>query len=182
MKKDGDAHEEGHENGNGEGLFTAEEGSYIDPSDTEDHDHESECEHENFGNGSLEASYVEESSGVVDEAGAHDHEGTSSFSVDQNYVEEPAPLLQTRSPEPGEPTSNLRAGDDSTSEPTHEGNGSATEDAKQDDIADIVGLLESTSFTSKHILQGSDEGVANDSPVSSSEKERLRIGEIPDEE
>ena len=83
VKKDADAHGEGHENGNGEGLLIAEEGSYIDPSDTEDHDHESECEHENFGNGSLEASYAEESSGVVDEAGAHDHEGTSSFSVDQ---------------------------------------------------------------------------------------------------
>ena len=131
MKKDGDAHEEGHENGNGEGLLTAEEGSYIDPSDAEDHDHESECEHENFGNGSLEPSYVDESSGIVDEAGAHDYEGASSFSVDQSYIEEPEPLFQTRSPEPGDSASDLRAGDDSISEPIFEGNGSATEVSKR---------------------------------------------------
>jgi len=70
----------------------------------------------------------------------------------------------------------------SSSEPPHEGNLDAPEELKQewvkDDIADIVGLLESTSFTSTHIL----EGVANRSQDSFLEKERQRIGEIPDEE
>jgi len=71
-------------------------------------------------------------------------------------------------------------------EPPHEGSLDAPEEPKQewakDDIADMVGLLESTSFTSKHILQGSDESVANGSHTPYLEKERQRIGEIPDEE
>lgn len=182
-KRDGDTHRESRENGSvlSEGLSTAGE-----PSDAGDHDLESYCEHDHLENGSFEASYTEEPSEVVDGTGGHNHQEAVNPSVDRDFVEEPEELVRSHSPESVHPPSDLHADDDASPEPPYEGSLDVPEEPKQewvkDDIADIVGLLESTSFTSKHILHGSDEGVADDSHTPCLEKERHRIGEIPDEE
>ena len=179
MKGDSDVFQGHHENGNG----VAEEilHSAIDPLDAEDHEHESDPEDEHLGNGSLETGYTEPLE-ATDSASAHDNE------VDQKQVESPADLIRSHSPEPVHSTPGLHAEGGATSESLHKVNVDSAEDAEpkqedvKDEIADIVGLLESTSFTSKHILQGSDEGVANGPHTPGSDKERQRIGEIPDEE
>ena len=184
-KKDGDPHENGNENGLGEALSTTGETLHpeTEPSDAGNNDLESDCGHEHFGNGSFEASYTEEPSGTTDGTSGHDHEEAVDSSVDRDFVEEPEELVRSHSPESGDPPSNLHADDGASPELPHEGASlDAPEQSKQelvrDDIADMVGLLESTSFTSKHIYQGSDEAVANDLHT----KERQGIGEIPDEE
>ena len=185
-EKGGDAQRERHENGNGpqDWLPTTGEAPHPEtvPSDTPNHDLESDCGHEHFGNGSFEASYSEEPSESADGTSRHDHEEAVHSSVDRDFVEEPEDLVRSHSPESGDPPSDLHADDSATFEPPHEGSPDAPEELKRewvkDDIADIVGLLESTSYTSKRILQDSDEGMTSES----SEKERLRIGEIPDEE
>lgn len=169
------------ENGNGFGteLSTTVETQQpeIEPSDAENHEPHSDREHEHLGNGSLEASYTEETS---EQLSVHDHEEVVTPSVHQNFVEEPEELVRSHSPASGSPASDLH------SESSHEGGMHVPEEPEQgsanDDIADMVGLLESTSFNSKHILRGSEEGVANDSHSPGSEKDRQRIGEIPDEE
>lgn len=165
-QKDVDAHGESRENGNGieAGLLTTEQTPHPEtkPLGAENHESEPEVWHEHFGNGSLEASYTEEPSEDLDESRAYGHDDLSYSSVDQDHVEEPEELVRSHSPESGA-----------------EG---PTQESADGDIADIVGLLESTSFTSKHILHGSDEGVANPLLTPSPEKERQKIGEIPDEE
>ncbi|KAF9649235.1 hypothetical protein BDM02DRAFT_1931491 [Thelephora ganbajun] len=191
-KKNGDIHEEHPESESGVGVGLSATGEIlhpeIEPSDTEDHEHGSDREHEYLGNGSPEVSYTDEHSGTTDEAGGtQDHKVVQSF-VDQDHVEEPEELVRSRSPESDDPASDLHAEDDVTPELPHEVSVCAAEDEElkqertKDDIADIVGLLESTSFTSKHILQGSEEGVASNPHTPGSDKERQRIGEIPDEE
>jgi len=97
-------------------------------------------------------------------------------------VEEPEEHVRSHSPESVGPAPDLRPEDDAAPEPLRGVGVGAAGDGEKDDIADIVGLLESTSFTSKHILQGHDEGAANGSRTPGSDKERLRIGEIPDED
>lgn len=172
MRKDDNAHQGHHENGNG----VAEEILHpaIDLLDAENHEHGSDPEGEHLENGSLEASYTEEPLETSDGASAHGHE-----EADEEQVETPGDLVRSPSPEPVGPTPGLHVEDDATSESLHEVNVDTAEDAEpnqegvKDDIADIVGLLESTSFTSKHILQGSDEAVAIESHTP---------GEIPDEE
>jgi hypothetical protein len=123
---------------------------------------------------------------VIDGTSGRNHQEAVHSSVDRGFVQEPEELVRPHSPESIPPPSDLHADDGASSEPPHEGSLDAAEEPKQewvkDDIADMVGLLESTSFTSKHILHGSDEGAADDSHTSYLEKERLRIGEIPDEE
>jgi hypothetical protein len=187
-RKDGDVHRGHHANGNG--VEFAEEALHpeIGQLDAGVHEHESDREDEHLGNGSLEVRYIEESLDTADDASVHDHEEVVHSPVDREHAETPRDLVRSRSPELIDPASVLHAEDDATPEPPHEvgvdtveGEESRQEGMK-DEIADIVGLLESTSFTSKHILQGSDEGVSNGSHTSGSDKERLRIGEIPDEE
>jgi hypothetical protein len=188
VKNDNDTHGGTHENGNGfeKGLLAAEETTHpeIEPMGAENHHPESDREHEHLGNGSLEVSYTEEPSDFVDESLVHDCE-TALASVDQSHVEEPEDSVRSES---GGPASDVQVEADAASEPPHEDSVDIVKESKQkwakDDIADVVGLLESTSFTSKHILQGSDGSVINDSHASGSEKEkeRQRIGEIPDEE
>ena len=186
--KDGDVHQGHHENGNG--VEAAEEALHpeIEQLDTENHEHGSDREDEHLGNGSLEVSYVEEPLDTADDASVHDHEEVVHCPVDQDHVEAPRDPVRSRSPESVDPASVLHDEDDATLEPPHEVSVDAVEDEEpkqegaKDDIADIVGLLESTSFNSKHILQGPDEGVAINSHTPSSDKERQRIGEIPDEE
>lgn len=172
-QKDG----ESRENGNGleAGLLTTEETPHSEtkPSGAENHESEPEVWHEHFGNGSLEASYTEEPSEDLDEPHAYGHDGLAHSSVDQDHVEEPEELVRSHSPESADPALDLHAVD---------GAEGSTPESANDDIAGMVGLLESTSFTSKHILHGSDEGVANAPLTPSSEKERQKIGEIPDEE
>lgn len=134
-------------------------------------------EGEHLGNGSLEVSYVEDSMDMADGASAHDLVGLDRVGASEDFV-------RSRSPEP---TLTLHDEDDATPELSLEASidtiegGQKLEGAK-DDIADIVGLLESTSFTSKHILQGPDEGIVIDPRTPGSDKEGQRIGEIPDEE
>ena len=188
-KKDGNVHEEHHENGNGvsAGLSDTGEAGII-PSDAENYEFESDREYEHLGNGALEVSYIEEPSETTDEASAHDHEEAIYSPVDQEHVEKPEELVRSHSPESIGPASDLQTEDDSAPESPHEVSVVATNDGKleqgqaKDDIADIVGLLESTSFTSKHILQGSDESVTIDLPTPGSDKEVQRVGEIPDED
>ena len=156
--------------------------SEIEPSDAAgNHDLQSDHGHEHFGHGSFEASYTEEPSEAIEEISVQEEVVRSSVEV-----EEPEELVRSHSPESGDTPLNPHADDGTTSEPPPEGGLDNLEELKQelvnDDIADIVGLLESTSFTSKRILQESDEGVASDSYTSHSEKERQRIGEIPDED
>ena len=187
MREDGDIHQGHHENGNGVGAAEETLHPEIEQLDTENHEHESDREEEHLGNGSLEVSYIEEPLDTTDDASVHDHE-VVHCPVDQVNVETPQDLVSSHSPESVDPASVSHAEDDAASEPPHEANLDAVEDEEpkqegvKDDIADIVGLLESTSFTSKHILQESDEGVTNDSHTPGSDKERQRIGEIPDEE
>lgn len=179
-QKDADAHGEGRENGNGleTGLLTAEETPHPEtkPLGAENHTSETDVWHEHFGNDSLEASYTEEPSENLDESRTYGHDGLAHSPVDQDHVEEPEELIRSHSPESGDPALDLRA------EGAVDGAEEPTQELTNDDIAGMVGLLESTSFTSKHILHGSDEGVANAPPTPSSEKERQKIGEIPDEE
>ena len=189
-QKDVDAHGESHENGNGleAGLLATEETPHLEtkPSGADNSEHEPDGWHEHFGNGSHETSYTEEPSENLDESRAYGHDDLAHSSADQDHVEEPEELIRSHSPESGDPTPDLHVEVDSTSEPLQEGAMGGAEGPTQglanDDIADMVGLLESTSFTSKHILHGPDEGVANAPLTPISEKERQRIGEIPDEE
>lgn len=184
MGEDDDVHQGHYENGNG---LEAAEGTLhpvFEPLDVENHEHESDREDEHLGNGSLEASHTSESLETTDGASARDQEEAIYSPVNQDQVETPEDAA--RSPEPVDPASDLHA-DYANPEPPYKVSAIATEDEEpkqvaKDDIADIVGLLESTSFTSKHILQGPDEGVANSLPTPGSDKERQRIGEIPDEE
>jgi len=137
-------------------------------SDAETHEPESDCEHGHLGNGSLETSYTEELPESTEEASLH-------YQADQEHGEEPEDLVRSHSLESVE--------DDAVPEHPHGAAGSEEPEQEQakDEIADIVGLLESTSFSSKHILQGSEEGVVvSDSRTPGSDNER-RIGEIPDE-
>ena len=185
MKEDGYAHEERHENGNGleAGVPTDEEVSIpeVEPLGGDHHEPESDCQHEHFENGSLEVSYTEEPSETVDESRTYDLRVVAR----QHYVEDLEAFVHSHSPEPGDLTLGLTVEDDATSEPTHESstdtNRGPNQGSPNNDIADMVGLLESTSFSSKHILQGSDDSVASDSHVSVPEKECHKIGEIPDE-
>lgn len=176
--KDGDVHQEHHENGNG--VEVVEETSHpeIGPFDAESH------EDEYLGNGSLDASYTEESLDTMDDASAHDHEEVVYSPVDQSQEGTPEDLV--RSFESVDPTASiLHAEDNATSETLDEVGADTVEpnqEGVKDYIADMVGLLESTSFTSKHILQGPDEGISSDLHPLGSDKERQRIGEIPDEE
>jgi hypothetical protein len=183
-RKDCAIHEH-HGNGNGVGVGLLVTGETLHPetvlSDSESHEHE--------GLGSPEVSYIEEPPETTDEASVYDHEEAAHSPVDQEHVEEPEELFRSHSPESVDPASDLHhAEDDVTSEPLYEvgvdtaEDGESEQERMKDDIADIVGLLESTSFTSKNILQGPDEGVVNDLRIPGSDKERLRIGEIPDEE
>lgn len=160
----------------------------IEPSDAETHEHGSDLEHEHLGNDPLEVGCTDEPSETADEVGTHDREEVAHSSSDRDHVEGPEELVRSHSPESADPVSDPHVEDNATPEPPHEVHVDAAEDEElkqdgvKDDIADIVGLLESTSFTSKHILQGSDEGVVNGSHIPGSDKERQRIGEIPDEE
>ena len=157
--------------------------------DAENHEPESDREAEHLGNGSLEASYIEDPLDTsTDDVSSHEHDEVIHCPADQEHVETPQDLVRSRSPESVDP---VYAEGDAAIELPHEVTVDVVEDEEQkqeevkDDIADIVGLLESTSFTSKHILQGSDEGVVNDPQIPhtpGSDKERQRIGEIPDEE
>jgi len=177
-------HEGCHENGNGVGVGVLATGETLhpetEPSDAENHEHGSDLEHEHLGNGSLEVGYTDEPSETTEKV-AHSPS-------DRDHVEEPEELVRSHTPESADPDSDPRVEGNITPEPLHEVCADVAEDEKpkqdgvKDDIADIVGLLESTSFTSKHILQGSDEGVVNGSRTPCSDKERQRIGEIPDEE
>lgn len=178
-----------HENGNG--VEAAEETLHpeIDQLDAENHEPGSDREAEHLGNGSLEVSYIEEPlDASTDDVGLHDHEEVVHCPTDQEHVETPQDLIRSPPPESVDPVPVLRAEDDAAIELPHEVSVDVVEDEEQkqeevkDDIADIVGLLESTSFTSKHILQGSDEGVVTDLHSPGPDKERQRIGEIPDEE
>lgn len=172
MKKDDKVHAEHHENGNGvgEGLLATRQVLHPEsvPSDAESHEPESDHEHEQLRNGSLEPGEP------GDEVSLYDHEV-----VNQGHVEEPE-LVGSHSPEPVDPDHHAEGA--ATPEVSYEDSTHVAGDEGQakDEIADIVGLLESTSFTSKHILQGSDEGVVNDLGAPVSDKER--VGEIPDEE
>jgi len=185
VKEDGDAREESHENGNGlkMGMPTDEEVSLpeVEPLDGEHHEPEPDCQHEHFENGSLEVSYIEEPSETVDESRTFDLGEVAR----QHYVEDLEAFVHSHSPEPGDLTSYLPVQGAATSEPAHDSNtdtnGGPNQGSPDDDIADMVGLLESTSFSSKHIFQGSDDSVASDSHVSVLEKEPHKIGEIPDE-
>lgn len=120
----------------------------------------------------------------MDDASAHDHEEVVYSPVDQSQEDTPEDLV--RSFESVDPTASiLHAEDNATSETLDEVGADTVEpnqEGVKDYIADMVGLLESTSFTSKHILQGPDEGISSDLPPLGSDKERQRIGEIPDEE
>ena len=179
-RKDGDVEEGHHENGNEAdvGLLASGDALHheIVPSDAGNHEHESDPEYEHLENCSLEVGYTEEPSETTDGISVHDH------------YKEPEELPRSHSPESIDPASDLSIEGDAGPEPLHEVSGDAVDDEElkqgreKDDIADIVGLLESTSFTSKHILQGSDEGAVNDSLTPGLDKERQRIGEIPDEE
>ena len=188
-KKNGELHDQHYENGNGVGAGVLAAGGAPYPEivpDAESHEYESDLEHQYLGNGSLEASYTEEPSETTDEASARDHEEAALSPVDQ--AEKPEELIGSHSPELFEPVSDPHAEGGVIPDPSHEVSVDAADDEEpkqgqaKDDIADIVGLLESTSFTSKHILQGSDESVATNSHTPGSDKERQRIGEIPDEE
>jgi len=182
-KKDGGALGEHHGNGNGveAGLLATAEALHLEAvlSDTETHEQESDYEHGHLENGSLEASYTEEPQETTEEASLHDHEDVIHSPPDQEHVEEPEELVRSHSPGSTDHTE-----DDAVPELPHDAAGSEESEQEQgkDEIADIVGLLESTSFTSKHILQGSNEGVATDSRTPGSDTERRGIGEIPDEE
>ena len=174
VKKGGDVH--GNGNGVGAGLIATEEALYPEtiPSDAETNEGESDHEHEHLGNGSLEVSYTSE---TTDEAGAHDHEEVAHSPVDQ----EPA---RSHSPESVDPASDLRVEGGTASESSRRVTMDAAEDEEpkrriKDDMAAIVGLLETTSFTSKHILQDPEAVVAISPRTPGSDK---RIGEIPDEE
>ena len=187
-RKDDDVCHGHHENGNG--VEAAEETLHpeIDQLDAKNHEPESDREAEHLGNGSLEVSYIEEPlDASADDVSLHDHEEVIHCPADQEHVETPQDLIRSPPPESVDPVPVLRAEDDAAIELPHEVSIDVVEDEQKqeqvkDDIADIVGLLESTSFTSKHILQGSDEGVVNDPLTPVSDKERQRIGEIPDEE
>ena len=144
-------------------------------SDTETHEQESDYEYGHLGNGSLEESYTEEPTETTEEVSLHDYEEAIHSQTDQVHVEEPEELVRPHSPEFLDHTEGDVLPRAASSEEREQ------EQAK-DDIADIVGLLESTSFSSKHILQGSDEGVTPDSRTPGSDTERRGIGEIPDEE
>ena len=164
---------EHHRNGVEAGLLAAGEAQHPESvlSDAETHEPESDCEHGHLGNGSLETSYTEELP-ETEEASLH-------YQADQEHVEEPEELTRSHSPESVD-----RIEDDDVPEHPHDAGGSEEleQGRAKDEIADIVGLLESTSFSSKRVLQGSDEGVvANDSRTSGSDNERRGIGEIPDE-
>lgn len=167
-------------------MSTAAEAPHLETEPSDTGDLESNCEHHHLGNGSFEASYTEERSEAADETSGHDHDEAIHSSVDRDFVEEPEELVRSNSPESSDPPSHPHADDGATFEPPLEGSLDSPDELKQervkDDIADIVGLLEFTSFTSKRILHESEEGVANDSGTSYLEKERQRIGEIPDEE
>jgi len=170
VKKGGDVL--GNGNGAGAGLIATEEALYPEtiPPDAETNEGESDHEHEHLGNGSLEVSYTSE---TTDEAGAHDLEEVAHFPIDQ----EPA---RSHSSESVDPASDLRVEDESPHKVTVD----AAEDEEpkrriKDDMAAIVGLLETTSFTSKHILQDPEAVVAISPRTPGSDK---RIGEIPDEE
>lgn len=161
----GDGGALGEQNGNG---LAAGEALNLESvlSDTETHEPGSDCEHGHLGNGSLENSYTEE---LLEEA-------SLSYQADQEHVEEPEELARSRSPESVD-----HAEDDSVPDHSHDAAGSEDQEQAKDEIADIVGLLESTSFSSKHIL--SDEGVAtSESRTPGSDNERRGIGEIPDED
>ena len=168
VKKDGGVLGEHHGNGNGvePGLLVTGEALHLETSDAETHEHGSDCEHEHLGNSSLETSYVEESLETTEEA------SLEVTPTGQEHVEEPEEIVRPHSPE--------------FIDRTEEGAASGEEleqgQAKDVEIADIVGLLESTSFTSKHILQGSDGSVTSESRTPGSDNERRGIGEIPDEE
>lgn len=179
-QKDVDTRGESREDGNGLEAepLTTEETTHLETihSGAEGHNPGLGVLHDHFGNGSFEASYTEEPSENLDESHAYDHDGPAHSSVDQDHVEEPEEPIRSYSPESGNPTPDLHPGG------VVDGAEGLTRGPANDDIADMVGLLESTSFTSKHILQGSNEGVANPPLTPVSEKERQRIGEIPDEE
>ena len=167
---DGGALEELHRNGVGAGLLAAGEALHPESvlSDAETHEPESDCEHGYLGNGSLETSYTEE---LPEEA-------SLSFQADQEHVKEPEELVNSHSPKSVD-----RVEDDDVPEHPRDAAGSEEQEQAKDEIADIVGLLESTSFSSKHILQGSDEGViVSESRTPGSDNERRGIGEIPDED
>ena len=187
-RKDGDVHQGHHENGNGVGAAEEILHPEIQQLNEESYAHESDREDEYMGNGSFEVSYVEEPLDTRDDASVHDHKEIIHCPVHQEHAETPRDLVRSRSPEFIEPALVLHAEDDVAPGPPHEVSADAVEDEEpkqeevKDDIADIVGLLETTSFTSKHILQGSDESVVNDPHTPGSDKERQRIGEIPDEE
>lgn len=175
--------QEHHENGNGLGAIEGTLHPETELLGVENHERESDPEDEHLGNGSLEASHTEESLETTDVV-VRDHEVLYS-PADQGQAETPEDVVCSRSPEPVDPASDLHTEEDATHEPLHEVS-AKDEESKQegakDDIAVIVGLLESTSFTSKHILQGPDEAATNDLLTPISDKDRLRIGEIPDEE
>lgn len=168
-------HQEHHENG----YDAVEVALHPETESLGVEDHE-------LGNDSLEVSYVEDSMEMAEVASAHDHEEVPHSLVSQEWVEAPEDLVGFRSPEPVDPTLTLRDEDDVTPELSHEVSIDTVEEepkpeGAKDDIADIVGLLESTSFTSKHILQG-HEGIATNPRTPGLDKEGQRIGEIPDEE
>ncbi|KAF9778940.1 hypothetical protein BJ322DRAFT_1113816 [Thelephora terrestris] len=185
MKEDGEAHEESHENGNGlvaEVPIDQEALHHdVELSDAEPHHPGPDCQHEHFANGSLEVSWTEEPSEIVNEIRVHNPGGVAH----QHYVEDLQEFVHSHSSESGDATSDLHVEDDPVSEPAHERSLDADQGTEQelanDDIAHMVGLLETTSFSSKHILQGSDESVASNSHIPGLEKECQKIGEIPDE-
>ena len=169
-KEDGGALGEHHRNGVEGVLLAAGEDLHHESvqSDAETHEPESDCEHGHLGNGSLETSYTEELPETTEDASLH-------YQADQEHVEEPEEITRSNSSESVQ--------DDAVPEHPHgiAGGEELEQEQAKDEIADIVGLLESTSFSSKHILQGSDEGVVvSDSRTPGSDNER-RIGEIPDE-
>jgi len=189
VRKDGDVRQGHHENGNG--VEAAEETlrPEIDQLDVENHEPKSDRKAEHLGNGSLEVSYIEEPlDASTDDVSLHDHKQVIHCPTDQEHVETLQDPIRSPPPETVDPVPVLRAEDDTAIELPHEVSVDVVEDEEQkqeevkDDIVDIVGLLESTRFTSKHILQGSDEGVVTDLHSLGPDKERQRIGEIPDEE
>ena len=187
-RKDGDVRQGHHENGNG--VEAAEETLHpeINQLDAENHEPKSDREAEHLGNGSLEVSYIEEPlDASTDDVSLHDHE-VIHCPTDQEHVETPQDPIRSPLLNPLTPFRYSVLRTTPLSNSPHEVSVDVVEDEEQkqeevkDDIADIVGLLKSTSFTSKRILQGSDEGVVTDLHSLGPDKERKRIGEIPDEE
>lgn len=163
-------HQEHHENGH----------EVVEVALVEDHGDE------HSGNGSLEVSYIEDSMDMAEGASVHDHDEVAHSLISQEWVTAPEDLVGSRSPEPIDPTLTLLDEEDVTPELSHEVSIDTVEEepkleGAKDDIADIVGLLESTSFSSKHILRG-HEGIDANPRTPSLDKEGQRIGEIPDEE